>query len=250
MKWCGNLAGELSNTINQIYATMSNGQLPPLNYNDITKIARTEQESTQLSEIRKDFYPSLREYLDRMKRESEEEIRRDPYSMKASSMQNEVKKVTQKGNQIFVSRQRKVMLMALRELSGGKGDVSRLTAEEKHFYEDVTDRLKAVKSAAMEGQGYVPMRSSMDDSVCGLVATMEAESVARGNAQGVSAQSGPSSHLNVFVRIVQDIPSLTLGARTYILAKEDVVSLPASIGCELVKSGKAVEIVPVINGMH
>ncbi len=229
---------------------MSNGQLPPLSYNDITKIARTEQDSTQLSEIRKDFYPSLREYLERMKRESEEEIRRDPYSMKASSMQNEVKKVTQKGNQIFISRQRKVMLMALRELSGGKGDVSRLTDEEKHFYGDITDRLKAVKTAAMEGQGYVPMRTTPDESVCGLVATMEAESAARGNTPGVSAQSGPSSYLNVFVRILQDIPSWPSGARVYVFAKEDVVSLPASIGCELVKTGKAVEIMPSINGMQ
>lgn len=229
--------------------SMSNGQLPPLNYNDITKIARTEQESTQLSEIRKDFYPSLREYLDRMKKESEEEIRRDPYSMKASSMQNEVKKVTQKGNQIFVSRQRKVMLMALRELSGGKGDVSRLTDEEKQFYDDVTNRLKAVKTAAMEGQGYVPMRTSTDDSVCGLVASMEAESAARGNAPGIATLTG-SSRLNVFVRIVQDIPSLPIGPRVYVFSKEDIVNLPASVGCELVKNGKAVEIVPNINGMH
>ena len=30
--------------------------------------------------------------------------------------------------------------------------------------------------------------------------------------------------------------------------KEDIVNLPASVGCELVKSGKAVEIVPNING--
>ena len=229
---------------------MSNGQLPPLNYNDITKIYRTEQGSTEISEIRKDFYPSLREYIERMKRESEEEIRRDPYSTKASSMANEIKKVTQKGNQIFQFRQKKVMLMALRESNGGKVDISRLADEEKRFFEDITDRLKAVKATAMEGQGYIPMRSSSDDSVCGLVATMEAESVARGNAPGTATQSGSSSHLNVFVRITQDIPSWPVGARIYVFTKEDIVSLPASIGCDLVKSGKAIEIVPNINGMH
>ena len=229
---------------------MSNGQLPPLNYNDITKIYRTEQGSTEISEIRKDFYPSLREYIEGMKKESEEEIRRDPYSSKASSKANEIKKVTQKGNQIFQFRQKKVMLMALRESNGGKVDVSRLTDEEKHFFDDMTDRLKAVRSAAMEGQGYVPMRASTDDSVCGLVATMEAESVARGNAPGVAAQSGSSSRLNVFVRIIQDVPSWPVGPRVYVFSKEDIVNLPASVGCELVKGGKAVEIVPNINGMH
>ena len=229
---------------------MSNGQLPPLNYNDITKIYRTEQGSTEISEVRKDFYPSLREYIERMKGESEEEIRRDPYSTKASSMANEIKKVTQKGNQIFQFRQKKVMLMALRESNGGKVDISRLSDEEKRFFEDITDRLKAVKATAMEGQGYIPMRTSSDDSVCGLVATMEAESVARGNPPGVAVQSGSTSHLNVFVRITQDIPSWPVGARIYVFTKEDVVSLPASIGCELVKSGKAIEIVPNINGMH
>ncbi len=229
---------------------MSNGQLPPLNYNDITKIYRTEQGSTEISEIRKDFYPSLREYVERMKKESEEEIRRDPYSTKASSMANEIKKVTQKGNQIFQFRQKKVMLMALRESNGGKVDISRLTDEEKRFFEDITDRLKAVKATAMEGQGYIPMRSSSDDSVCGLVATMEAESVARGNAPGAAAQIGSSSNLNVFVRITQDVPSWPVGARVYVFTKEDIVSLPASVGCELVKSGRALEIVPNINGMR
>jgi DNA replication initiation complex subunit (GINS family) len=228
---------------------MMNGQLPPLNYNDITKIYRTEQGSTEISEIRKDFYPSLREYIERMKKESEEEIRRDPYSTKASSMQNEIKKVTQKGNQIFQFRQKKVMLMALRESNGGKVDVSRLTDEEKRLFEDITDRLKAVKAAAVDGKGYVPMirRDGTDESVCGLVATMEAESVARGNAPGASAQG---SSLNVLVRITQDIPSWPVGGRIYVFTKEDVVNLPASIGCELVKSGRAVEIVPNINGLH
>lgn len=223
--------------------------MPPLNYNDITKIYRTEQGSTEISEIRKDFYPSLREYIERMKKESEEEIRRDPYSTKASSMQNEIKKVTQKGNQIFQFRQKKVMLMALRESNGGKVDVSRLTEEEKRFFEDITDRLRAVKAAAVDGKGYVPIikRDGTDESVCGLVATMEAESVARGNAPGASAQG---SSLNVLVRITQDIPSWPLGGRIYVFSKEDVVNLPASVGCELVKSGKAVEIVPSINGLH
>ncbi len=229
---------------------MSNGQLPPLNYNDITKIYRTEQGSTEISEIRKDFYPALREYVDGMKKESEEEIRRDPYSSKASSKANEIKKVTQKGNQIFQFRQKKTMLMALRESNGGKVDISRLTDEEKRFFEDITDRLKAVKSAAMDGQGYVPMRAAADDSVCGLVASMEADSMARGNAPGVAALSGSSSQMNVLVRIMHDVPPLSVGARVYVLSKEDVVNLPAAVGCELVKGGKAMEIVPNINGMR
>jgi DNA replication initiation complex subunit (GINS family) len=228
---------------------MMNGPLSPLNYNDITKIYRTEQGSTEISDIRKDFYPSLREYIERMKKESEEEIRRDPYSTKASSMANEIKKVTQKGNQIFQFRQKKVMLMALRESNGGKVDVSRLTEEETRFFDDITDRLKAVKAASMEGQGYVPMmrRDGSDDSVCGLVASMEAESIARGNAPGTSASSGS---MNVLVRIIQDIPSLPVGPRIYIFSKEDIVNLPASVGCDLVKNGKAIEIAPNINGTH
>jgi hypothetical protein len=110
--------------------------------------------------------------------------------------------------------------------------------------------LKAVKSAAMDGQGYVPMHTSGDDSVCGLVASMEAESMARGNAPGVAAQNGASSQINVLVRIMQDVPSLPVGTRMYVLSREDVVNLPASVGCELVKSGKAIEIAPNLNGIR
>ena len=48
----------------------------------------------------------------------------------------------------------------------------------------------------------------------------------------------------LLVRILDDLPEIAGMDRPYRLAKNDVVNLPAPIGCALIKRGKAQEIVP------
>ena len=103
--------------------------------------------------------------------------------------------------------------MALRESNGGKVDVSRLTDEEKRFFEDITDRLKAVKAAAMDGQGYVPMIKRDWNGRFGLRAGGD-DGGGIGRPRKCSRRCGTERlivRLNVFVRIIQDIPSWPVG---------------------------------------
>ncbi|HNU36012.1 MAG TPA: hypothetical protein PKJ15_05385, partial [Methanomassiliicoccales archaeon] len=71
--------------------------LEPLNYKEVTEIHRKEKNSPDLVEIRRDLYPAFRDYLEKVRKESEEEIKKDPLSFKATSMTNEFKKVSTKG---------------------------------------------------------------------------------------------------------------------------------------------------------
>ena len=98
---------------------------PPgkLEFNEITLIYRNESKGGEPTEVRRDFYPAFREYLKRLKTDSEDEVRKDPTSMKASSMMSEIKKVTQKGSSIFQYRMSKIMSMALRAGMGSKVDI-------------------------------------------------------------------------------------------------------------------------------
>jgi len=218
-----------SYTLNRICAMMAS-PMDRLTFNEVSRIAQAEDKSTDLVEVRRDFYPALREYIKRVKAEGEEEIRRDPYSIKATGLQNEIKKAQQKASIIFDKRMRKIMLMAMRTASGAKLDLAKLTDEERTFYENVLEEVKACKSLAMDGVT-LATKHTVSISPCALP-------VPSGD---VSSPQCSSSQM-VLIRVLENIPAFKAEDREYKLSHEDVIYVPASVGCILVREGKAIEI--------
>lgn len=220
---------------------------PPLeqiNYKEVTEIHRKEKNSPDLVEVRRDLYPAFRDYIDRLRKESEEEIKKDPLSFKATSMTNEFKKVSTKGNQIFFFRMRKITSMATRASEGSKMDLARLTEEEREMYDQVLRAINECRDLSLEGKAPVPRNPAPSGSVCATVdqgQLRQALSMVNGKTP-VPEQSKPAER--VLVRILEDLPEIAGMDRPYRLAKNDVVNLPAPIGCALIKRGKAQEIVP------
>ena len=219
-------------------------------YGDITKAYRNEERSTDVSEIRHDFYPALRAYLEALKRESEEEVRNSPYSVKASSLTNEIKKGMQKSQMVFQLRMKKIALMAVRESLGGKAETSKLTPEEMVLFHSIVRSVSECKATALEGEA---PRPKQDESVCALVAEesrkveeqifpeLEGE-VAKPFPQVSAARREEAAQTLILVRILEDLPPFAGGDRTYRLRKDDIANMPAAIGCALVKTGKAIEV--------
>jgi hypothetical protein len=201
-----------------------------LTFNEVSRIAQAEDKSTDLVEVRRDFYPALREYIHRVKGEGEEEIRRDPYSIKATGLQNEIKKAQQKSSIIFEKRMRKIMLMAMRTASGAKLDLGKFTDEERIFYDSVLEDVRACKSSAMDGQ-VMATRHTIPVSPCALP-------VNPGKENGTDAAQGQL----VLIRVLDDIPFFKVAGQEYRLSREEVIYLPAAVGCNLVRDGKAIEI--------
>lgn len=220
---------------------------PPLellNYKEVTEIHRKEKNSSDLAEVRRDLFPAFREYLERLRKESEEEIKKDPLSFKATSMTNEFKKVSTKGNQIFFYRMRKITNMATRASEGAKIDLGRLTDEEREMYDQVLRSINECRDMALEGKAPVRRDPAPSGSVCASVdqgQMRQALSMVNGKAPS-QEQEKPADR--VLVRIMDDLPEIAGMDRPYRLAKNDVVNLPAPIGCALIKRGKALEIVP------
>jgi DNA replication factor GINS len=219
-------------------------------YGDITKAYRNEERSTDLSDIRRDFYPALRAYLDALKRESEEEVRSSPYSVKATSLTSEIKKGMQKSQGVFQLRMKKIALMAVREALGGKVETSKLTEEEMTLFRDMVQSITECKATALDG---APPAPKPDVSVCALVAeeSRKVEEQIYPEIQGEAQKPSPpvpaakkeeAAHTLILVRILEDLPPFAGGDRTYRLKKDDVANMPAAIGCALVKTGKAVEL--------
>jgi len=219
---------------------------PPLeqiNYKEVTEIHRKEKISPDLVEVRRDLYPAFRDYMDRLRKESEEEIKKDPLSFKATSMTNEYKKVSTKGNQIFFFRMRKITNMATRASEGSKMDLQRLTEEEREMYDQVLRAINECRDLSLEGKAPVARNPSPSGSVCAAVDQGQLrQALSLVNGKTPTEQSRPAER--VLVRILEDLPEIAGMDRPYRMAKNDVVNLPAPIGCALIKRGKAQEIVP------
>jgi len=222
---------------------------PPLeqiNYKEVTEIHRKEQRSADLVDVRRDLYPAYRDFLGRLKRESEEEIRKDPYSFKASGMANEFKKVSSKGQQIFFLRMRKILTMATRASSGAKIDLVRLTEEEREMYDQVLRSINECREYSMEGKVPEAHVAPNAGSVCLTVDQGRLNDALRRVNGGSSKENAeaPQPLDRVLVRIMEDLPEIAGMNRPYRLSKNDVANLPAPIGCALIKRGKAQEIIP------
>jgi len=121
-----------------------------LTYDDLTEVYRREKNYKTISEVRRDFYPAMRDCLEQLKRESERELAAGPFSTKAKLANNQLMKFQEKAAQVFEFRMGKILDMALRAAEGSRIETSRLTIEEQEIYDKVYAMLKERRSIMLE----------------------------------------------------------------------------------------------------
>jgi DNA replication factor GINS len=258
--------------------------LEPLTYEEVTEIYRKEQKTKNVTEIRKDFYPALRDMLIRLWKESEKVMVTDKFSTKAGLLDNQMKKISEKALQIFDFRAEKIMLTALRAAGGTKVEIDRLTEEEKMLFEKVFASVKEQRGSVLEmermtvGKAVLPSQSEpqrsiespLKDATISMIRRPEVKSEPSGDMikspggaglpegieeieetvkgtakpQEVGKQVQKSVEEYLMLRILEDIPSFAGPDRNYKLSREDIVTLPTSIATTLINKGKAVQLIP------
>jgi DNA replication factor GINS len=258
--------------------------LEPLTYEEVTEIYRKEQKTKNVTEIRKDFYPALRDMLIRLWKESEKVMVADKFSTKAGLLDNQMKKISEKALQIFDFRAEKIMLTALRAAGGTKVEIDRLTEEEKVLFEKVFASVKEQRGSVLEmermtvGKAVLPsepepersIESPLKDATISMIRRPEVKSEPSGDMikspkdaglpeeieeieetvkgtakpQEVGKQIPKSAEEYLMLRILEDIPSFAGPDKNYKLSREDIVTLPMSIAATLINKGKAVQLIP------
>jgi len=258
--------------------------LEPLTYEEVTEVYRKEQKTKNVTEIRKDFYPALRDLLDRLRRENEKEMSADKFSAKSNLLSNQMKKISEKVLQIFDFRAEKIMLAALRAAGGAKVEVDRLTEEEKILFDSVVSSVQERRSlvleferkakeevvqrppqperasvaasseSAMPKQGRVEESIRLGEGIVGAPQDKGAREEIDEIDEEVKAETSPAPARKdiqkpveecLVLRILEDIPPFAGPGRDYRLAKEDVVTLPVAVARALIGRGKAVELTPM-----
>jgi len=237
---------------------MESPPIKPLTFKDITEVYRTERKSRHLTEIRKDFYEAVIDFIDRLRKETEKSCH-DPFSLTALSLTDTIKKASAKVIQIFEIRAEKILLMALRASSGAEVETDNLTSEEKKLFSETLASLERRRMNIFSPK--TPFPSVTEPASRTAESTIrETKSVENGTSppalavggrdsaptdlslSGETLEETPSDEEYLIVRILEDIPPFAGPERDYELSKEDVVILPTLIARALISRGKAEEI--------
>jgi len=232
------------------------GPFPPpmadetVDFERVTKVYREESSKKTLSRLEPDFYGKLAVYLKGLERKATEAVAKSPNSPQAMLLQDELRKVLKKRDQIFQYRERKIALLASLRASGGEADISGLATPEAELFDRLVGLLKQAREVAFGAAmppAPGPARPSAPPPAAAPTAPAAAPSSAPAPAPAPVFQrlaeppkkiAPPAPKDLVVVHVLEDIPSFAGIDAKYTLKKEDVVTLPRAIAKVLIDRGK------------
>src|SRR2546427_9375552 len=204
-----------------------------VNFERVTKVYREESGKKPLVALEADFYDKLAGYIARLDESANKEAQKNPNSAKALMLQDELRKVRKRRDQIFTYRERKLALLASSRSSGAEVEVPNPPTQERGPFESMVPLLTKSRADAFGGSLLVaevespapPTSAPKSES-----AKKEPERMKVVRAEDTKRVAVPPSLKDhVLVHVLEDLPPFAGIDTTYRLKKEDVVTLPKTI---------------------
>jgi DNA replication initiation complex subunit (GINS family) len=202
-----------------------------VNFERITRIYREETSKSMLTKLEADFYDKMNSYFEDLKSRANEEITKDAHSSKAVMLQDEVRKVKQKRDQIYRARERKIVLMASSKVGGTEVDTKVFTKNEKALFGTLVENLQGARADVFSGEIPPPKKAGPKPEK--KVEKKEPEPPKK------EAKAEDAEETTAVIKVLEDIPPFAGIDVTYELKKEEVVTLPMKVAKILSESGKA-----------
>ena len=202
-----------------------------VNFERITRIYREETNKSTLTKLEADFYNKMNAYFEDLKSRANEEISKDAHSSKAVMLQDEVRKVNQKRDQIYRARERKIILMASSKVGGTEVDTKVLTKNEKALFGLLVENLKDARQEIFAGEKPAPKRAAPKPEK-----KVEKKEPVPPKKE---VKSEDPAEGTAVIKVLEDIPPFAGIDVTYELKKDEVVTLPMKVARILSESGKA-----------
>ncbi len=217
-----------------------------VNFERVTKVYREEGGKKTLVALEEDFYDKLAAYVKRLGEDAGREAQAGPNAPKALLLQDELRKVLKRRDQVFTYRERKLALLASSRASGAEVEVMNLPRQERALFEGMVALLKQTRADAFGGSpfGSEPGPAAAPEAPAPAAAAGSEKKPTPGMKVLSSEETkrprvAPSLKDHVVVHVLEDLPPFAGLDTTYSLRKEDVVTLPKTIAEILVSRGKA-----------
>ncbi len=217
-----------------------------VNFERVTKVYREEGGRKTLVALEQDFYDKLAAYVKRLEENANKEAAANPNSPKALMLQDELRKVLKRREQIFTYRERKLALLASSRASGAATELLALPRQDQFLFDRMVELLRQSRSDAFGGSPFGSEPTPLPpQAAAASLSPAEAESRTATGMKTVPSEEtrkprvAPSLKDHVLVHVLEDLPPFAGLDTTYHLKKEDVVTLPKTIAEILVSRGKA-----------
>ena len=223
----------------------------PLTIDALASIYRVESKSKALSEIRKDFYPAVVALSESVRKEYEEELKKDSGSFVYEGINERKKRITLHCRNIVDLRMEKITKLALLGAMGGDNAIDALTHEERDYYllvldaskkhRGLTEHSKKPKSVTLNVEPKTPtVTAPAKEIVPEPPIIIEEPAVEEWIPENVPEE--PEDEESVTIRILEDLPKFSGPDKDYELKKEDIVRMPVIMANALISRDKAVKI--------
>lgn len=202
-----------------------------VSFERITRIYREETSKSTLTKLEADFYDKMNAYIEDLKSRANKELSKDAHAPKAVMLQDEVRKVNQKRDQIYRARERKIVLMASSKVGGTEVDTKVLTKNEKALFGMMVENLKGARVEVFGGEKPPPTKVKPKTE---KKAKSKEPAPPKGETKTEDSEDGTA-----VIQVLEDIPPFAGIDVTYELKKEEVVTLPMKVARILSESGKA-----------
>jgi DNA replication initiation complex subunit (GINS family) len=184
-----------------------------ITYKTLRKLQKAEQASSVPTKIKVNFYQDLSSYIKTIEQSVESE--KNPLKLKlfADEAQN-TKKIA---NSIYEFREKKIVQAALATARGAAPDLRNLLDVEKKLYNALVELIDVSRREIFKE-------------------TIDAQSKKQLLSPPVAEQPKRNPNTNPIVRVQEDTPEfIGTDEKTYLLCKEDVLSLPPEMTEPLLK---------------
>lgn len=210
-----------------------------MTYETLRKRQQSERGSPKLSKLDAEFYRLLEAYLQGLGEEHQREHGRNPTSAKSTLLNDELTNTRRLAEDLYEHRERKVVTAALIAARGGQPEThGLLLREEQELYEAIVALLRDTKRRILHGRPAAAPPAPPP-------APVQAQGSPVLNVQPAPEAPAPAAapEGRTVVRVLEDVGSFAASdLRTYVVRREDVVSLPTDTARILILRGKAVEV--------
>ena len=255
--------------------------LQPMTFEELSQIHREEMKGKSLTSVRPDLYRAMADLLNRLRQEYDKQISIDPDSVMSEGANLQRKKAETLTKVILNVRASKICKKAVLSADGAAEDINALTPEEKEYYFQVVERSKKELSLVDHYRGKKTVTAHIDEPISRPEPPAEPKpepveapaaeeppiteemfdepmeesfddipepdefspQVEESQAEAEPVAEPPAGD-TILIRVLEDLPPFVGPDRNYELHKEDVVTLPASMADILIRSQKAIAIVP------
>jgi DNA replication factor GINS len=184
-----------------------------INYKTLRRIQQDEQSSSLLTKIHSNFYKDLALFLKTLEGSIEHE--KNPLKLKLFS--DEAQNTKKLANSIYELREKKIVQAALATARGATPDLGNFLEIEKKLYRSLVEQINLSRTEIFE-------KPSEQASLEPSLPTQELP----------LAHDVPHTH--PIVRVLEDTPAFVgTDGKTYLLRKEDVLSMPREMTEPLLK---------------